>query len=201
MSTVFTSAAVSLDGYIAGPNETGFEHLFAWFDGGDFELPTASPEIKIRLGEADHQYMSDVFGRTGAFVTGRRLFNMSDGWRGRHPLAVPVVVVTHQAPDEWIAGHPDAPFEFVTDGLPAAIARARELAGDRDVNVAAGKISSQCLDLGLLDEITLDLVPVLLGDGVPLFEHLGNAPILLDGPTITVQGERVTHLRYTVRKP
>jgi len=201
MSTVFTSAAVSLDGYIAGPNETGFEHLFAWFAGGEFELPTATPEIKIRLGEADYRYMRDVFERTGVFVTGRRLFDLNDGWGGTHPLGLPAVVVTHQIPDEWVAAHPDAPFEFVTEGLPSAIDLARHIAGDRDVNVSSGKISSQCLELGLLDEITLDLVPVLLGDGVPLFEHLGNAPILLDGPTMVVQGERVTHLRYTARRP
>jgi dihydrofolate reductase len=201
MTTVFTSAAVSLDGYIAGPNETGFEHLFAWFDGGDFELATTSTEIKIRLGEPDYRYMRDVFDRTGVFVMGRRGFDLNGGWGGTHPLGLPVVVVTHRVPEEWIAAHPDAPFEFVTDGVPPAIDRAREIAGDKDINVTSGKISSQCLELGLLDEITLDLVPVLLGAGVPLFEHLANAPILLGGPTLTVQGERVTHLRYTIRKP
>ena len=96
--------------------------------------------------------------------------------------------------------HPDAPFTFVTDGLPSAIEKARALAGDKDVTVSSGKISSQCLEFGLLDEISLDLVPVLLGSGVPLFEHF-EAPMLLDGPTLVVEGHRVTHLRYTVRRP
>jgi len=111
------------------------------------------------------------------------------------------VVVTHSIPHDWVAAHPGSTVEFTTDGLPAAIERARALAGDKDVVVAAGKITSQCLELGLLDEITLQLVPVLLGGGVRLFEPLANAPLLLDGPTLTVQGNRVMHLRYTVRRP
>jgi len=108
------------------------------------------------------------------------------------------VVVTHSVPQAWVAAHPNAAVTFVTDGLASAIEHAKTLAGDLDVVVAAGKISSQCLELGLVDEITLQLVPVLLGGGVPLFEHFA-APILLDGPTLVVEGHRVTHLRYAVR--
>jgi dihydrofolate reductase len=197
---VVTAATVSLDGYIAGPNETGFEHLFAYFDGGDFEIPMADPNISIKLGEADYHFMRDFWARGGVFVSGRRLFDLSDGWAGAHPMGWPVVVVTHSVPQDWVAAHPGAPFTFVTDGVAPAIEQAKALAGDLDVVVASGKISSQCLELGLLDEITLQLVPVLLGGGVPLFEPLAAAPILLDGPTLTVQGNRVTHLRYTVRR-
>lgn len=200
MGKVVTAATVSLDGYIAGPSETGFDLLFAWFEGGDNELPTTNPDIRIMLSDADHAWFREFLDRFGVFVCGRRLFDLNDGWGGRHPLDIPVVVVTHRVPQDWVAAHPDAPFTFVTDGVAPAIERAQAIAGDRDVNVAAGKISSQCLELGLLDEITIDLVPVLLGDGVPLFEKLGAAPILLDGPTNVVQGERVTHLRYTVRR-
>lgn len=200
MGKVVTAATVSLDGFIAGPNETGLDLLFAWFDGGDFELKMAIPDIRIMLSEPDYRYMRAFFDSVGAFVCGRKLFDQNHGWGGTHPLGVPVVVVTHHVPKDWVAAHPDAPFTFVTDGVAPAIERARELAGDRAVNVASGKISSQCLELGLLDEISLDLVPVLLGSGVPLFEHF-EAPILLDGPTLVVQGQRVTHLRYTVRRP
>jgi len=197
---VVTAATVSLDGYISGPNESGFEHLFAYFADGDFELRTADPNISIKLGEADYRFMRHFWDRAGAFVAGRRLFDLNDGWGGRHPMDWPTVVVTHSVPRDWMAAHPDSTLTFVTDGLVAAIERARALAGDKEVVVASGKISSQCLELGLLDEITLQLVPVLLGGGVPLFEHF-KAPILLDGPTQTVQGNRVTHLRYAVRKP
>jgi dihydrofolate reductase len=196
---VVAAASVSLDGFIAGPNETGFEHLFAWFDGGDHEVAFANG-LRIRLGEADHRFATEFWARLGAFVCGRRGFDLNDGWGGRHPQDLPVVVVTHRVPDDWIAAHPGAPFRFVTEGLPAAIELARSLAGDRDVGVTSGKISSQCLELGLLDEITLDLVPVVLGGGVPLFEPLANGPVLLDGPTTSVQGRRVTHLRYTIRR-
>jgi dihydrofolate reductase len=196
---VVTAATVSLDGYIAGPNETGFDHLFAWFAGGAHEIEFVTG-LRIRLGEPDHRFITDFWARLGVFVCGRRLFDLNDGWGGRHPQDLPVVVVTHRVPEEWVAAHPDAPFTFVTDGVAAAIELARGIAGARDVIVASGKISSQCLDLGLLDEITIDLVPVLLGDGVPLFEHLAVAPILLDGPTLVVEGARVTHLRYTIRR-
>jgi dihydrofolate reductase len=197
---VVTAAAVSLDGYIAGPNETGFEHLFAWFDGGDFEVPMPDPKIKIKLSEADYPVMTEFWGRIGAFVCGRRLFDLSDGWAGASPQGWPTVVVTHSIPQDWVEAHPNAPLTFVTDGVASAVEHARRLAGDKDVCVASGKISSQALELGLIDELTLQIVPVLLGGGVPLFEQLANAPILLDGPTFVVQGNRVTHLRYTVRR-
>jgi hypothetical protein len=86
---------------------------------------------------------------------------------------VPVVVVTHQVPRDWVDAHPDAPFFFVTDGVPAAIARAQEIAGDRVVSVSGGTIARQCLDLGLLDEVAVDLVPVIMGAGNrPFFGRL-----------------------------
>ena len=103
-------------------------------------------------------------------------------------------------PQAWVADHPAAPFTFVTDGLPSAIDQARAIAGDLDVGVTAGKVASQCLELGLIDEIWIDLVPVLLGSGVPFFEELKAAPILLDVPDLLVEGSRVTHLRYRVRR-
>ena len=118
---------------------------------------------------------------------------------GIHPLDRPIVVVTHNVPVDWVEAHPGAPFTFVTEGVEVAIERAREIAGDKDIGVNGGTIATQCLELGLLDEITLDLVPVVLGGGMPYLDHVKSAPVLLDGPTIT-QGSRVTHLHYVVRK-
>jgi dihydrofolate reductase len=109
-------------------------------------------------------------------------------------------VVTHAVPDAWIAEHPGASFTFVTDGIESAIERGRGIAGDRDVEVTPGSLLSQCLELGLIDEISFDLVPVILGGGVSYFEQLKAAPIMLDGPTLIREGARVTHLRYTVRR-
>ncbi len=200
MGKVVAGGTVSLDGYIAGPNESGFEHLFAWFAGGDFELPSVNPDVQFHLSEPDYRYFRDVIEGIGVSVIGRRLFDLTDGWGGRHPFDKPIIVVTHAVPEGWVAAHPDAPYTFVTDGLPSAIERARAIAGDLNVSVTAGKMASQCLELGLLDEVWIDLVPVLLGSGVRFFEELKAAPILLDGPELLVEGSRVTHLRYQVRR-
>ena len=125
---------------------------------------------------------------------------MADGWQGRHTLDVPVVVVTHQVPTDWVEAHPDAPFTFVTDGVEAAVARAQELAGDRVVAVTGGTIARQCLDLGLLDEVAVDLVPVVMGEGNrPFFGELSSHDVLLGDPTVCIQGDRVTHLVFPVR--
>jgi dihydrofolate reductase len=135
----------------------------------------------------------------GALVCGRTLFDVTDGWQGRHSLDVPVVVVTHRVPTAWIAAHPDAPFTFVTEGVAAAIAQAQALAGDRDVTVTGGTIARQCLDLGLLDEVAVDLVPVVMGEGNrPFFGKLAAEDVLLGDPTVCVPGDRVTHLVFPV---
>ena len=109
---------------------------------------------------------------------------------------VPIVVVTHQVPKDWVDAHPDAPFSFVTDGVQAAIAKAQELAGDKVVAVTGGTIARQCLDLGLLDEVAIDLVPVVMGRGRPFFGDLSPADRPLGDPTACVQGDRVTHLLF-----
>jgi dihydrofolate reductase len=199
MGKTTTGASVSLDGFIAGPNETGFDQLFAWYGAGDREFPSTHPEIPFRLSEADHAYLKEYVDAVGVLVVGRRLFDLTDGWAGIHPLDRPVIVVSHRVPEAWLRAHPEAPFTFVTGGLLAALDRAREIAGDRNVGVAAGRIASQCLALGVLDEIWLDLVPIVLGGGTKFFDEFERAPVLLDGPDV-VAGVRVTHLRYVVRR-
>lgn len=200
MGKVVAGGTVSLDGFIAGTDDSGLELLFAWLTSGDIEYPSVNPDARFRLAKPDYDYFRDQTEGTRVIVIGRRAFEQFDGWGGRHPFDKPVVVVTHSVPDDWVAAHPDAPFTFVTDGLPAAIERAREIAGDLNVGVTAGTLASQCLELGLLDEIWIDLVPVLLGSGVRFFDELKAAPILLDGPDQIVEGSGVTHLRYTVRR-
>jgi dihydrofolate reductase len=196
---VMTGASVSLDGFIAGPNESGFEHLFAWYSAGELEFPSTHPEIRFRLTPPDHRYLLDYVESVGVLIVGRHLFDMTDGWGGIHPLDRPVVVVTHAPPDDWIGAHPAAPFHFVTDGVAAAVEKAGSIAGGRNVGVNAGTIARHCLELGLLDEIWFDLVPVILGGGTTFFDDLRTDPIVLDGPEV-IQGARVTHLRFTVRK-
>jgi len=120
------------------------------------------------------------------------------GWDGMHTIGVPVVVVSHQIPTDWIEAHPDAPFHFVTDGVEAGVAKAQEIAGERTVAVTAGTIARQCLELGLLDEVAVDLVPVVMGQGRPFFGELATDDAPLGDPTRCVQGDRVTHLVFPV---
>ena len=197
MSKVFTGATMSLEGYISGPAESGFEHLFKWYGNGEVEVPTADPDMTMHMSAVSAKHVREIADKTGSLVVGRRLFDFTGGWGGRHPLDRPVVVVTHSVPEGW--PREGAPFTFVTDGIETAIEQARALAGDQMVGVNGGTIAQQCLDAGLLDEIWVDLIPVLLGGGTPFFEQLTTAPVELEGPFSVVEGTNATHLRYRVR--
>lgn len=198
MGKVITSACMSLDGFIAGPNESGFDRLFAWHHNGDVEVPTAQSDRAFRVTEASAAVLRNLIDGCGALVVGRRLFDLTKAWGGTHPVGTPVVVVTHQPPDDWPRG--DTPFTFVTDGIESAVEQAKAIAGDRTVGVNGGSMASQCLEAGLIDEIHIDLAPVVLGGGVPFLENLKNVPVDLDGPTV-IEGRGVTHLTYRVRYP
>ncbi|SCE76774.1 Dihydrofolate reductase [Micromonospora viridifaciens] len=198
MTKVMTGATMSLDGYIADASHGGFEYLFQWYGNGDVETSTANPDLTMRTSAASAEHLRELNERTGALVVGRRLFDMTNGWGGRHPMDVPVVVVTHHVPEGW--DREGDSFVFVTDGIENAIDRAKALAGDKQVGVNGGTIATQVMEAGLLDEVHVDLVPVLLGDGVPLFSGLKIAPVQLGGPTKVVQGNDVTHLAYRVRQ-
>ena len=142
MGTVVAQASMSLDGYIAkADNSIG--RLFDWYEAGDVEVPTATPGLTFHLTAASADYWRRWTADLGVIVCGRTLFDFTDGWGGRHTMDAPVVVVTHRVPTEWVQDHPDAPFEFVTDGVAAALARAQEIAGSRTVAVTAGTIAAQ----------------------------------------------------------
>lgn len=195
MGKVISSASMSLDGFIAKSDNT-IGRLFDWYENGDVDFPTASEGMTFRLSRASAEYWSQWVEGLGAIVCGRTLFDVTDGWGGRHTMDAPVVVVTHQVPAEWISAHPDAPFHFVTSGVADAVAKAQEIAGDRIVAVTAGTIARQALELGLLDEVAIDLVPVVMGTGRPYFGDLALEDVPLGDPTVCVQGDRVTHLRF-----
>jgi len=199
MSKVYTGASMSLDGYISGPGESGFEHLFKWLGNGDVEVPTAKPEMTMRMTPTSADHWREVMDMSGALVVGRKLFDFTNGWGGLHPMGVPVVVLTHSVPDGW--EREGSHFTFVTDGIEAAIEKARALAGGKGVGLNGGMIASQALSARLLDEVWVDLVPVLLGGGTPFFDELQGAPFELEGPVSVAQGTDVTHLRYRVRYP
>ena len=196
MGKVVTQASMSLDGFIADPSG-GVGPLFDWYGNGDVEVTGADPERVFRVSAASAAYLNEAWADAGVGVIGRRLFDITNGWNGRPPVGDAVVVVTHRPPADW--EFPDAPFSFVTYGVPAAVARARELAGDRFVSVNPGSIAGQAFAAGLLDEVRVDLVPVVLGAGVRYFGDYAGSPLLLENPEI-VQGDRVTHLHYRVRR-
>ncbi|GAA0942883.1 dihydrofolate reductase family protein [Kribbella koreensis] len=199
MGKVVAQANMSLDGYVAKPDNS-IGRLFDWLQNGEVEMPTPAGDFAIHLTPQSAEHLRQWTSSLGALVCGRTLFDVAAGWQGRHTLDVPVVVVTHQAPTEWVDAHPDAPFTFATDGVEAAIARAQELAGDKVVAVAGGTIARQCLELGLLDEIAIDLVPVVVGEGNrPFFGKL-SSDFALDNPTTCIQGDRVTHLVFPVSR-
>ena len=151
--------------------------------------------FKVSAETAD--FLRETQQTTGALVMGRRTFDLTGGWGGKHPLDVPVFVLSGSVPQEWV--YEESPFTFVTDGLESALEQAKAVAGDKDIGVGAASVVQQCIKAGLLDEIHLDLVPVLLGGGVSLFDHLGTGPIPLEC-TRVIEGTGVTHRTYRVVK-
>lgn len=200
MGQVSAGATMSLDGFIAGPNDSGFDLLFAWYGAGDVEVPMPDATAGVpapRVSAASAELMRAEQASWGALVVGRHLYDMMNAWGGRHPLGVTTVVLTHQPPDDRPLE--DENFAFVTDGIEAAVAKAREIAGDRDVGVNGGQMARQALEAGLLDEFGVDLVPVILGAGTRLFAEFAT-PMAFEGPIRVVEGAGVTHLRYRVKR-
>jgi dihydrofolate reductase len=142
----------------------GGERLLGWYFGGDTEYRLPGTEMVFRVAPQTAELLRETRTTTGALVTGRRTFDLTHGWGGRHPLDVPVFVVTHQASPEWVSE--GSPFTFVRDGLESAVAQAKAAAGDKDVGVIGANLVQQCIRAGLLDELHLDVVPVVLGGGV-----------------------------------
>ena len=188
MGSVIASMSMSLDGFVAGPNDE-VEHVFAWYDAGQARCETDNRDFTPDSAEVFRA------GALGSLVCGRRLFELTNAWGGRHPMGAHVFVVTHRVPSGW--PREDTPFTFVTDGVASAVQQAKDLAGDRDIAIATPTITQQCLDLGLVDMIAVDLVPVLLGEGIPFFAGLAKAPVELGTPTV-IEAKGVTHLRYPV---
>jgi dihydrofolate reductase len=193
---------MSLDGFIAGPNDgpeapmgEGGERLLAWYSAGEVEYRLPGTEMVFNVSPQSAELLSETRTTTGALVTGRRTFDLTHGWGGSHPLDVPVFVLTHTVPQEWV--YEGSPFTFVTDGLESAVEQAKAVAGEKDVGVIGASLVQQCIRAGLLDEIHVDLVPVLLGDGVRLLDHLGAGPIELES-TRVIEGAGVTHLTFRV---
>jgi dihydrofolate reductase len=202
MGKVITELSVSLDGFVAGPNDSpelplgeGGERLFQWYHSGDTAFPLPSTDMVFMISRASAEVLGEEWGQIGAMVAGRRMFDIAGAWGGNPPGGGPCFIVTHSAPQEWVKE--GSPFTFVTDGVESAIRQAKQVAGDKNVSVSSANIMQQCIKAGLLDEIQVDLVPVMLGGGVRMFDHLGAAPGQLES-TRVVEAPGVTHLKFRV---
>ncbi|WP_341976403.1 dihydrofolate reductase family protein [Microbacterium sp. LWO13-1.2] len=194
MGKVVMNASVSVDGFIAAENDDPGA-LFEWLVSGDVPLDDSGV---LNVSQASYDHIRPYWDQIGVTIAGRHVFDLTDGWDGIPPSGVDhVVVVTHRPPpDGW---DPNAPFHFVDD-IEAAVTKAKELAGDRTVEVAAGDVGGQLLAAGLINEVRMDVAPVVLGFGKRYFGSV-DSQHLLEDPDVVVQGNRVLHLRYRVRRP
>jgi dihydrofolate reductase len=197
MATVIVDLSVSLDGYIAGPDDgpasplgRGGQGLFAWMGAGP---PENEVDARLRPPDASKVIVDEWRAQSGAIISGRRTFDIAGGWAEGHPIDVPIFVLTHEAPTK---GRWSPQVRFVTEGLDRALELATEVAGDKLVSVCGADPVQQLLRAGLLDEVRVSIAPLLLGGGVRLFDHF-DGPVRLEQLRV-IGSEGVTHLRYRV---
>ncbi len=203
MGKVVFNMTMSLDGFVAGPNDSpekglgdGGEALFKWYFSGDTEVPISDGNMVLKVSAQSAEILNQSFETYGAGVWGRRTFDIAHAWGG-HPPGSPAFIVTHVAPQEWVRD--GSPFTFVSDGVASAIRQAKKAAGEKDVVICTASILQQCLNLGLMDEIHIDIAPLLLGKGVRLFDHLDIKPTELERIRV-IDAPGVTHLGFRIVK-
>jgi dihydrofolate reductase len=190
MATVTMHAVVSVDGFIAD-DQDDVGPLFDWYFNGDLPIVEGGP---FRVTAASQAYVDPLWSSIGATVMGRHLFDLTNGWEARPPAGDHLVVVSHRPkPEGW---HPEADVPFF-DNVPDAVAEAQRRAGDRMVAITAGDIGGQALAAGLVDQVAMDVVPVVFGSGKRYFGGV-DGQVVLGDPDVVVQGKRVLHLRYPV---
>lgn len=201
MGKVIFNMTVSLDGFVAGPNDTpknglgdGGGALFNWYFSGDTEILLSEGTPLLKISKQSAELLKKAVARSGAGIWGRKTFDIAHAWGG-NPPGRPAFIVTHNVPEEWV--YEESPFTFVKDGVQSAVRQAKEAAGDKDVIISTASVLQQCLNLGLVDEIHLDVAPLLLGQGVRLFDHLNIEPITLER-IHAIEAPGVTHLAFRV---
>ena len=213
MARLTLDISTSLDGFVAGPNQTleeplgeAGERLHEWA----FRLASWREPHGVEGGErdADDEVVAESLRSTGAVIMGRRMFSggagpweddpNADGWWGDDPpFHVPVFVLTHH-PRETVVKQGGTSFTFVTEGIEAALEQARAAAGDKDVAIGGGaSVAQQYLKAGLLDELQIHVAPLLLGGDVRLFDDEATGPVALEA-TRVLASPYVTHLQYRV---
>jgi dihydrofolate reductase len=202
VAKVFTMLAVSVDGFIAGPDDgpqlplgRNGAQLFDFFEGKFGDTPSEFYP-RFRMSRLSAEFFDKIARRGGAVISGRRTYDITNGWGGDSPLpGTPLFVLTHSVPEHRTVG--PTPQTFVLDGIESAVAQATAAANGKDVSVMGSAPVQECVRAGLLDEIHLHLIPVLLGGGVRLFDHLGTEPTQLECIGV-VDAPGVTHLSYRV---
>ena len=201
MATVVIDLSMSLDGFIAGPDPspehglgTGLgEQLHSWYFSGQKSNPHSD---FFKPGEGSEEVVEQMMMAHGAAVVGRSLYDITEGWGGNHPIhGLHCFVVTHEPPANVPRG--ETRFTFVTDGVESALRQARAAAGLKLVGIAGANVAQQALRAGVVDELMIHLVPVLLGKGVRLFDHLAALQLRLEILEV-IPAKGVTHLRYRV---
>ena len=189
--------SMSLDGYVADPND-GVGEVFDWYmNSGNVEFKTGgSDPMTFRVSPPSAEHLRSLWSELGAVLSGRRTFDKAAGWGGNHSWG-PAFVVTHEIPAGW--PRPNSTVHFVTDGIESAVKKAKAAARGKNVGVHGADTIQQLLNAGLLDEISVDIASVLLGSGIRLFDHLAGTPAVLGNPKV-IAGVGVTHLRYPVQK-
>lgn len=201
MSRVILYMAMSLDGFITGPqddatNPAGINgmRLMDWLGGVDGAGDQADEVGGYRPRDPNSRLVFDEAMSTGAVITGKRTGDFAGYWGGDHHARVPIFVPTHQPPTE----NPHPLVHYVTDGIEACVAEAKAVAGDRDILLHGAYTAQEALRAGVLDVIEIQLRPVLLGQGRLLFDHLTPEHIELD-LVRTLEAPGVLHLRYEVQ--
>jgi dihydrofolate reductase len=201
MGRVIIDVSMSIDGFVAGPDDSDSqplgengERLHEWMFRNEQQQAGEAPSV----GPPDARIIEELMASIGAVVIGRRTFDLGLRHWGDVPFPAPCFVVTHRPRAELAMSN--GSFTFITEGPAVALRRAREAAGDRDVAVMGGDTGRQCLAAGLIDELHIHLVPVLLGRGVRLFEHADADPIGWGIADVT-PSPHVTHARYRMPQP
>lgn len=204
MSKVVIDMTMSLDGFVAGPEDGkkfplgghGGMAIFDWYTSGTEEV--TSPLFKPEPG-ANREQVDRMFAESGAFIFGRKTYDITNGWDGRHPVnGVPVFILTHKPPAPEAVPTGPSNLSFVTDGIGSAIDKARKVAGGKDIKLGGASPGKQAIAAGLCDEILVHIAPYLLGGGVRLFDELGDG-IRLETLSVS-DGPLATHIRYRVLK-
>jgi dihydrofolate reductase len=202
MPKVIIDMTMSLDGYVAGPEDGpadplgkhGGMAIFDWYFSGSTEYrdPLFKPEPGANLAEVQR-----MFDESGAFIFGRRTYDITHGWNGRHPVNdAPLFILTHNPPPAEAVPTGPSRITFVTDGIESAVRQSKAAAGGRHVKLGGASPGKQALRAGLVDEILVHVAPYLLGGGVQLFDTLENG-VRLEKLSAS-DGPHATHIRYRI---